>query len=123
MRLKLNDGYTLQAKTPSVAGDGLPIPVVEYSYRPVMPEALYEWRFNRQRATTGAAMLDADAAFIAGHLVSWDVMQGATVAKIEAATVKQLPQPYIDAMLVKVSEWTPGKESKWEKAEGNSGQA
>lgn len=91
----INDGYTLKATIPARA----PYPDLKFSYRPALDEDYGEYVAKAQ-GKTGKAATEAKAAFIAKHLVSWDVTdaKGAEVA-IDAASVRKLPPVVIGAIL------------------------
>lgn len=131
MALNIKDGYTLSDVTPDRDPDGYPIEVVSYSYRPAMPEALYDWRYRQSVALSGAAQLQATAEFVATHLVRWDVQDGPAVAKITPDAVKSLPDPVLVRMATRIATWagkrlpqkTPDAEpgpTEMEQAEKNS---
>lgn len=135
MRLKINDGYTLSATVPEKQPEGGPeVPVVNLEYRPAMPEALYNWKYDSRNATSGTGLLEIDAAFVVAHLVSWDVVVPGDApsttkpAAVNVENVRNLPQPYLDGIIAKIATWAarqPSKNgkpepSKLETAEKNS---
>ena len=116
MRLRIEDGYTLEGVTEETAcpdritGDPLytDLPAVHFRYRPALPEALAEWRYARSRVTSGKAELDANVTLVVGHLVSWDV-EGASGDNlpITAETVRKIPDPILDQIVTKIITWAP----------------
>jgi hypothetical protein len=114
MRLAIDDGFTLEAATkdtltgPSGQTLAKGLPVVNYRYRPALPEALAEWRYAMRAATSGKAELDAIAKLLADHLVSWDVIDGKGVAlPIAAESVRKVPEPILNQLLDTVTTWAP----------------
>ncbi len=122
MRLVLDDGYTLEGKTEeSVANKvtGEPmftgLPVINYRYRPALPDALAEWRYALNRATSGKMELDATTKFVSDHLVSWDVADArGNVIGLTADIVRRIPEPILDQLVKAIATWAP-------KAEGVAG--
>lgn len=114
-RLFLQDGYTLEGKTLESFGDDTGLPVVEFAYRPAMPEAIYEYRWEAGRAASGKGQLDAIVKLLADHLVKWDVAfpNGVNVAEaiapIDAATLKRIPDPILRQLGNAVLSWAPEK--------------
>lgn len=125
MRLAIDDGYTLEASTKAtiahpVSGQTLAtdLPIVNFRYRPALPEALAEWRYATRGATSGKAELDATATLLADHLVSWDVVDGKGQAlPITPETVRKVPEPILNQLLEIVTTWAP---QQMEHAAGNS---
>lgn len=117
MRLSLDDGYTLEAATkdsltspvtgqPVVTG----LPVVNFRYRPALPDALTEWRYAMRTAASGKAELDATAKLLADHIVSWDVVRGkGEVVPVTVDAVRKVPDPILSQLLEAVTTWAPQK--------------
>jgi hypothetical protein len=108
VRLALNDGYTLEAATlPEFSGiEGLP--VIAFRYRPALPEALAEWRYQVRTATSGKAEVEATAKLVADHLVSWDVVDArGTVLEPTIASIKRVPEPILDQLVKAIVSWAP----------------
>ena len=108
MRLALNDGYTLEAATfpefSGVAG----LPVITFRYRPALPEALAEWRYQVRTATSGKVEVEATAKLVADHLVSWDVVDArGAVVEPTIASIKRVPEPILDQLLKAIVSWAP----------------
>lgn len=120
MRLALDDGYTLTATTkatltsPSGAVLADNLPVVEFKYRPALPAALAEWRYQFARAGSGKAELDATVKMLAAHLVSWDVTSGGGPAPLTADALARVPEPILNQIIDAVTSWKAGE------AAGNS---
>lgn len=119
MRLFLDDGYSLTAKTEETVRDLLGnviasgLPVVEFTYRPALPEALAEWRHSLRMAKDGAGEFRATANFVAGHLCSWNVvLKGGAAAPIDADTIGKVPEPILDQIVQAVATWKPGQDEK-----------
>jgi len=105
-RLALNDGYTLEAATLHECDGTAGLPVVCFRYRPALPDALAEWRYGLNRATSGRAEVDATARFLADHLVSWDVRAAdGTNAPVSADTIRRVPEPILNQLLRRVLSW------------------
>lgn len=122
-RLVIHDGYTLKAKTKETAENNVGkvvaenLPIVEFSYRPALPEALAEWRYSLERAPSGKATVAITAQFVCDHLVSWDVVDGKNVlVPIKPETVKLIPEPILSQIVDAIITWAP----KAEEAAGNS---
>lgn len=110
MRLSLNDGYTLSAKTSVTFTDGVRewsnLPVVSFDYRPALPDAIYEWQMRTTRALTGKEQLDAAAELLAGHLTKWDVTdKSGTNAQLTPDTVRRVPYPIFQQLITRVTTW------------------
>jgi hypothetical protein len=124
MRLDLDDGYTLKGETKPEAGldpvtgayKWTSLPVVHFEYRPALPEALMEYRYKYNRAASGREQLDILTVMVGGHLVSWDVHLGGQVAEIHLSTLRRVPEPILDQMLMAICTWAP----KAGDARGNS---
>lgn len=114
MRLSLSDGYTLEFATEEtvtdVAGRPLPgkLPVVKGRYRPALPEAIAEWRYKFNRATSGKEEVAATAAHLAAHLTEWDVvLDGEKPAPLEADFIRLVPDPVLSQLVNVVNTWAP----------------
>jgi len=124
MRLVIDDGYTLEGTTEEIVlnkATGEPLfeglPVINFRYRPALPDALAEWRYSRARATSGKAEVEATAKLIADHLVSWDVVDGkGSTAPLSVEFIRKVPEPILDQMIETIATWAP----KAETAAGNS---
>lgn len=115
MGLQIDDGFTLDGRTKATVTDPVTgralydgLPEVTYRYRPALPDALAEWRYQMRAATSGYAAVSATALFVAAHLVSWDVTdaKGAPLP-ITVETVRKVPEPILDQLVEAVSKWAP----------------
>lgn len=77
--LFVNDGFTLRH---TVAARG-PVPELQIKYRPALPIEVYQWREDREAARKPAKRLQIDLAFLAKHLVWWDIKEPLTVETLE----------------------------------------
>lgn len=105
MALLINDGYTLE-KTIPARGQ---VPAVTFRYRPALPDAVHEWRYQTTRAKSGAATALAEAELLKTQLVSWDVTdaKGATVPITLEALAKihhRVRSEMLDAVLYGIEE-------------------
>lgn len=117
MPLVIRDGYTLAGSTKSEFGSVKGLPILNFRYRPALTEALQDWRLATKAAQTGAAIVEASAALIANHLVSWDAEETpGKPAPVTAELVRELPEPIFEQLLDAVITWAP----KAEEARGNS---
>jgi hypothetical protein len=108
VRLAINDGYTLEAATLSEFSDVAGLPVINFRYRPALPEALAEWRYQVRVAGSGKAEVEATAKLIADHLVSWDVVDArGAVVEPTSANIKRVPEPILDQLVKAIVSWAP----------------
>jgi hypothetical protein len=134
-RLRINDGYTLSDETKSEDDKGNELPVVKFAYRPALPDAIYVWQYDTNHAASGTEQLDIDVAFLADHLVSWDVVmiedgtgKLEVSAPLNASNIRIIPNPILQQLIAKVARWSlpargrAGKPAASEKetSEGNS---
>ena len=115
-RFFVDDGYTLTAFTePTVVSDAgkllaSDLPILTFQYRPALPDAIYSWRYDLNRAASGRAELDATAKFLHLHLVSWDrVDRHDKLVTITPETIRTLPEPILNQVLNCVITWKPQK--------------
>lgn len=120
-RLSIDDGYTLKRHTSSSFTDGdrvwSNLPVVEFSYRPALPDAIYVWQADTMRTVSGKDQLDATAKLVADHVTAWDVTAGGRVAQINPDTVRKIPYPILQQIVRIVTTWAGPQQ---EKDAGNS---
>lgn len=113
-RCSIPDGYTLESVTlATLLGDrgevvASSLPTLAFKYRPALPDAIYSWRYDLNRAGSGRAELDATAKFLADHLVSWDRSDNNDLpVPLSAATIRTLPEQVLNQVLKAVITWAP----------------
>lgn len=107
MRLSLDDGYTLQGNASYLPEPSAALVIVNFRYRPALPEALYEWDYQLTMAKSGSEQLAATVKLLADHVVSWDVEIGGASAPVSADNLKRVPLPILQEMVRKIREWAP----------------
>jgi hypothetical protein len=125
MPLALNDGYTLTRKTSPEYTDGArqyrDLPIVTVSFRPALPEAIYDWQYKLDRSGSGKNELATTNAFLVEHITGWDVTdKDGRMAPVTVDSLKKIPMPIHQQILRLVTTWAGDEQ---EKAAGNSSAA
>lgn len=116
MALRIDDGYTITAKTQPLAKDGSTLPVVQFVYRPPLAGDLCRFRWEVQTAPTSEAWFTARCKFLSDRLVSWDVLVGNNIAPINEDILARVPDDVFQQLIDGVCIWKPRSQ---EAAAGN----
>jgi hypothetical protein len=96
MALLIADGYTLEKTIPAKGR----LPAVTFRYRPALPDAVHEFRYQFNSAKSGSARAAAEVTLLAAQLVSWDVVDNLhAMVPINPDTLKRVPQSVRDLMV------------------------
>lgn len=121
MPLDIADGYTLNAETLPVHKMGQTVyenlPVVKFSYRPALADAINAYDLAFMRANTGPERTTAGARLIADHVTSWDIIRRGNAVPVTIENARVIPLPVMDQIIVAILTWAP---ANMEKAAGNS---
>lgn len=121
MPLDIADGYTLNAETKGVHKMGQTVyehlPIVEFSYRPALPDAINTYDLEFMRANSGFDRTTAGAKLIAEHVTAWNIVRRGNAVPIKLETARAIPMPIMDQIIGIILTWAPANQ---EKAAGNS---
>jgi hypothetical protein len=100
--IPINDGYTKTGTFPDGRGG---YPAVNFTYRPALPEAVYD--YLEAPKLTGKDRFRATIAMLKAHLRSWDVFDddGDAVAPMTDEIFKRTPQRILEYILQKITGW------------------
>jgi hypothetical protein len=124
MPLDLDDGYTLNGETATTDRDGKPIPSISFRYRPALPRAIYQLRFDTRMARSGDEEQEAGAKFVSQYLVDWDVTDNGRTTKPTQENALRLHPFFLEQIVDIISRWAakplPSGVTAKDEAEKNS---
>jgi hypothetical protein len=105
MPVSLEDGYTVEGRTKEKDKDGDALPVLVFTYRPAMPDAIYRFEYATTFAKSGTDQLDATANFVAEHVTAWDASTSGKPAALTAANIRRLPMAVLQDVVRILLKW------------------